>query len=90
MEAAAIDDLMEDAATAEISRSQLWQWMHQRIVTAEGTSVDRAHVTALLEELLQTTPRFDGDRFDEAAEIFRSVTLGETFPTFLTLAAAAA
>ncbi|WP_397545103.1 malate synthase A, partial [Salinibacterium sp.] len=37
--AAAIDDLMEDAATAEISRSQLWQWMHQRMVTAEGTLI---------------------------------------------------
>ena len=37
--AAAIDNLMEDAATAEISRSQLWQWMHQRVVTAEGTLI---------------------------------------------------
>jgi malate synthase len=85
--AAAIDDLMEDAATAEISRSQLWQWMHQRVVTAEGTTVDRAHITALLGELMEAAPRWDGDRFDEAAEIFRVVTLGEDFPTFLTIAA---
>ena len=85
--AAAIDDLMEDAATAEISRSQLWQWMHQHVVTAEGTSVDRALVTRLLDELLAATQRRDGDRFDEAAEVFRSVTLGEDFPTFLTIAA---
>jgi malate synthase len=42
--AAAIDDLMEDAATAEISRSQLWQWMHQRVTTAEGTAVTPALV----------------------------------------------
>ena len=85
--AAAIDDLMEDAATAEISRSQLWQWMHQRVVTAEGTPVDKAHVTALVDELMEAAPRWDGDRFDEAAEIFRAVTLGEDFPTFLTIAA---
>jgi malate synthase len=85
--AAAIDDLMEDAATAEISRSQLWQWMHQRVVTAEGTRVDRALVESLLDELMGAAPRWDGDRFDEAAEIFRAVTLGEDFPTFLTLAA---
>ncbi len=44
--AAAIDDLMEDAATAEISRSQLWQWMHQRVVTTEGTAVTRELVEA--------------------------------------------
>jgi len=85
--AAAIDDLMEDAATAEISRSQLWQWMHQRVVTAEGTRVDRALVESLLGELMGAAPRWDGDRFDEAAEIFRAVTLGEDFPTFLTIAA---
>ena len=85
--AVAIDDLMEDAATAEISRAQLWQWMHQRLVTAEGTRVDRALVESLLDELMEVAPRWDGDRFDEAAEIFRAVTLGEDFPTFLTIAA---
>ena len=85
--AVAIDDLMEDAATAEISRAQLWQWMHQRLVTAEGTRVDRALVESLLDELMEVAPRWDADRFDEAAEIFRAVTLGEDFPTFLTIAA---
>jgi malate synthase len=85
--AAAIDDLMEDAATAEISRSQLWQWMHQGVVTAEGTPVTRAYVEALLAERLATTERAPEDRFDEAAEIFHAVTLGEDFPTFLTIAA---
>ena len=38
--AVAIDHLMEDAATAEISRSQVWQWVHQEVVTAEGTRID--------------------------------------------------
>lgn len=85
--AAAIDDLMEDAATAEISRSQLWQWIHQGIVTHEGTPITRELVALLLDESLATAPRTPGDRFDEAAEVFRLVTLGEDYPTFLTIPA---
>ncbi|CAN5382009.1 malate synthase A [soil metagenome] len=84
--AAAIDNLMEDAATAEISRSQLWQWMHQRVVTAEGTSVTADLVERLLQDAVAeySTP---AGRFDDAAAIFRTVTLEEDFPTFLTIAA---
>jgi malate synthase len=84
--AAAIDGLMEDAATAEISRSQLWQWMRRRVVTAEGTLVTHELIEQLLEKTLQefATP---GGRFDDAAAIFRLVTLDEDFPTFLTIAA---
>lgn len=85
--AAAIDNLMEDAATAEISRSQLWQWMHQRVVTAEGTPVTHRLVERLLAEVLAEQPRTPGDRLDDAAEVFRSVTLEEDFPTFLTITA---
>jgi len=83
--AAAIDDLMEDAATAEISRSQLWQWMHQGIVTRESTPITRELVEGLLEETLATAERSPGDKFDEAAEVFRLVTLGDDYPTFLTI-----
>jgi malate synthase len=85
--AAAIDDLMEDAATAEISRSQLWQWMHQGIVTRESTPITRQLVERLLDETLAGVERSPGDRFDEAAEVFRLVTLGDDFPTFLTIPA---
>ena len=85
--AAAIDNLMEDAATAEISRSQLWQWIHQRVVTAEGTLVTPALVQSILDEVMAQVERHDGDRFDAAIEVFREVTLGEDFPTFLTLGA---
>ena len=42
--AAAIDDLMEDAATAEISRAQVWQWVHHRVTLAEGPPVTAALV----------------------------------------------
>ena len=82
MGAAAIDNLMEDAATAEISRSQLWQWMHQRVVTAEGTTITAQLVERELAAVIEGRPEY-GD----AAEIFRAVTLGDDFPTFLTITA---
>jgi malate synthase len=85
--AAAIDNLMEDAATAEISRSQLWQWIHRGVTTEEGIRVTRAYVESLLDTLLEDVPRADGNRFDDAAAIFREVTLRDDFPTFLTISA---
>jgi malate synthase len=73
--AAAIDNLMEDAATAEISRSQVWQWVHAREFTA-----DRVR-----EVIGEETP--EGGRFAEAREIFERVALGDDFVDFLTLPA---
>ncbi len=84
--AAAIDDLMEDAATAEISRSQLWQWIRQGVATTEGTRVTGELVERLLAAELEARRTPDG-RFDDAAELVRSLTLGEEFPTFLTIEA---
>ena len=85
--AAAIDNLMEDAATAEISRSQIWQWIHQDQRTAAGTMITREWIRELITEFLASTPRTEGDKFDTAAEIFADVSLGDTFPTFLTVSA---
>ena len=85
--AVAIDHLMEDAATAEISRSQVWQWVHQEVVTAEGTRIDAARVEQVLKEVLADLPRTEGDRYDDAADLFRQVALAEDFPTFLTVPA---
>ena len=85
--AAAIDNLMEDAATAEISRSQIWQWIHQDVRTDDGTPITRDRVEGILTELLGTVERFDGDRFDDAADVFRDVALQDEFPTFLTVGA---
>ncbi|HEU6444653.1 MAG TPA: malate synthase A [Gaiellaceae bacterium] len=73
--AAAIDNLMEDAATAEISRSQVWQWVHAGVFTPE-------RVREVIEE-----QGFEGGRFDEAQEIFERVALGDDFVDFLTLPA---
>jgi malate synthase len=83
--AVTIDGLMEDAATAEISRSLLRQWIENRITTEQGTSVDRAMVARILDEELTRLRGRPGDRFDDAADIVRGVTLADEFPTFLTL-----
>ena len=83
----ALDNLMEDAATAEISRSQIWQWIHQDRATDDGTAITVAYVEGLIAEVLAEVPRSDGDRFDDAAEVFREVALREEFPAFLTTGA---
>ncbi|MGD8167502.1 malate synthase A [Herbiconiux sp. P16] len=85
--AAAIDNLMEDAATAEISRSQLWQWIHQGIVTEEGTRITREYVLDVLHDVMRSMDRSLADRFDDAENIVRLVALEEDFPTFLTIPA---
>ena len=74
--AVAIFNLMEDAATSEISRSQVWQWLRHGRVTRE--EVERA--------IAEETARLDGD-VREAEELFREVALGEEFVEFLTLPA---
>ncbi len=74
--AVAIFNLMEDAATSEISRSQVWQWL-------QHGKVARTDVEAAIEEELA---KLDGD-YDEARELFEQVALGEEFVEFLTLPA---
>jgi malate synthase len=81
--AVAIFNLMEDAATAEIARSQVWQWVrHGRF--------DRAAVERVIDEEAERFRAELGDgewRLDEAREIFEQVALGEQFEEFLTLPA---
>ncbi|MFF1882724.1 malate synthase A [Pseudarthrobacter sp. NPDC058196] len=85
--AVAIHNLMEDAATAEISRSQLWQWIFARAITDQGEIVSHEWVEELLDEEFARLERFDGDRFEDARDIFEEVTLSREFPSFLTLPA---
>jgi malate synthase len=85
--AVAIHNLMEDAATAEISRSQLWQWMYARAITDHGEINTHHWIEELLDEEFARLERFDGDRFEDARDIFEEVTLAQDFPTFLTLPA---
>jgi len=85
-----IDNLMEDAATAEISRSQLWQWARHHSPLTDGRAVDLELVERLMREELsrlrdQLGPaRFDGGRFDKAAELFLRMTASPECPEFLT------
>jgi malate synthase len=91
--AAAIYNLMEDAATAEISRSQVWQWVHHAVALREGGAVTRDLVRALVAEELARlrdaagAPAFEQGRFREAAEVFEGVALSDRFVEFLTLPA---
>jgi malate synthase len=91
--AVAIFNLMEDAATAEISRSQVWQWVRGGVVTAEGTTVTPDLVRRVLAEELQRIRETVGEeafaagRYAEAAELFESLALADDFVEFLTLPA---
>lgn len=88
--AVAIDNLMEDAATAEISRSQLWQWIHLEATTAEGTPITRDLVEQEIDSVVAALVAGggDADALGAAAEIVREVSLAEELPEFLTTIAA--
>jgi malate synthase len=83
--AAAIDNLMEDAATAEISRSQVWQWVHAGTTTIEGNPITDGFVRSIISSVMEHMVRFPGDRFDDAVDLFEQVALGEEFVAFLTV-----
>ncbi|MEX0757871.1 MAG: malate synthase A, partial [Acidimicrobiia bacterium] len=82
--AAAIDDLMEDAATAEISRSQIWQWVHHGVRTDDGSVITEERVRRLIDE---ECGLLDIPHLDDARKVFEDVALGDHFPDFLTLPA---
>jgi malate synthase len=85
--AAAIFDLMEDAATAEISRSQLWQWRTHGVRLDDGRAADGALYAALREEELAKLGGRATGRLAEAAELLDRLVLRDDFPDFLTLEA---
>jgi malate synthase len=86
--AAAIHNLMEDAATAEISRSQVWQWVRNEVVLDTGSKV----TAELVREVLAGTRAMLRDEvptehLDPACQLFEEVALAEEYPDFLTLPA---
>ena len=91
--AAALYNLMEDAATAEISRSQLWQWVHNQAQTNEGVTVSADLVRRIADEEMETIRTMVGDetfasgRYEQARRVFEKVALAPEFVEFLTLAA---
>ncbi|MFN3266418.1 MAG: malate synthase A [Deinococcales bacterium] len=80
-----INNLMEDAATAEISRAQLWQWVHHQVVLEDGEVVTRAMVLESIERHLGQL-KAQGKRFEEAAMLLIKTT-EEPFADFLTISA---
>ena len=91
--AAAIYHLMEDAATAEISRTQVWQWVHRGATLEDGRPVTYELYRELLPDELKKiedyvgAERYASGRFEEAAEIFDRLVKDEDFVEFLTLPA---
>lgn len=84
--AAALHNLMEDAATAEISRSQLWQWLHHRVPTQDGRVIDEARLERILEEESLKVADVCAHR-SEAEALLRELVFSRDFPEFLTLKA---
>jgi len=85
-------NLMEDAATAEISRAQVWQWLHHRAMV-DGAPLTREHFDRVVVEEMQRVGRevgdakFSGGRFPEARDLFVRLSTAPTFEEFLTVPA---
>ncbi len=86
-------DLMEDAATAEISRAQVWQWIRHGARLDDGRVVTEALFRGLLDEEMASVraevgpARYDAGRFADAAELFARLTVAPDLADFLTLPA---
>ena len=88
-----IYDLMEDAATAEISRAQVWQWVHHQAPLDDGSVVDAKRFERTVSEEMKRIedevggPRFASGKFNEACDLFVRLSLAPRFEEFLTLPA---
>jgi malate synthase len=78
-------NLMEDAATAEICRTQLWQWLKFEAPLDDGRTLTRPLFDALMAEEMAALPQ--GERLEEARSLFESLVLAEDCAEFLTIPA---
>jgi malate synthase len=91
--AAGINNMMEDAATAEIARSQVWQWRHAGTQLSGGRKVTEELVRSVIDEELGKIRDALGEqtytegRWEQAREVFEQVALADDFVDFLTLPA---
>ena len=87
--AVAINNLMEDAATAEIARSQLWQWIRHGAKTEDGKPITLERCRAILREESKqiAAAGADRERLAAAGELLDGLIAAKNFPEFLTLAA---
>jgi malate synthase len=81
-----IYNLMEDAATAEISRTQVWQWLRHGAKLSDGRKITSEMVREIVAEMLQR-PAWGGGKFRQAAELFEQLSLSGDLTEFLTLEA---
>ena len=82
--AVAINNLMEDVATAEIARAQLWQWIKCEAKLDDGRTITADLYEQIRKEELEKLGGADKDRLGDAAEIMDKLVLCETFTDFLT------
>lgn len=91
--AAALYNLMEDAATAEISRTQVWQWLKNKAKLDDGRIITKDLVLEWQKEELENikeyvgADRYENGRFELATELFEELVFDENFQEFLTLKA---
>jgi malate synthase len=87
--AVALFNLMEDVATAEIARSQVWQWLHHGVHLEDGRTITPELVKRIEDEELAALPATSepGRRFEDARAIFEEVALADEFVEFLTFPA---
>ncbi len=85
--AAAIFNLMEDAATAEISRAQLWQWLWHEVSTDTGEHIDRDFYASTRADELAKLGGREKERYGDAVDILDKLVLNDEFIPFLTLVA---
>ncbi len=83
----ALYNLMEDAATAEISRAQLWQWLNHHAHLDDGRVFDKALYTQLFNDELEQLNQTDFKIIDSAKQLFNDLVLDKQFKSFLTLSA---
>ncbi|MHA1566341.1 MAG: malate synthase A [Alphaproteobacteria bacterium] len=88
-----IYNLMEDAATAEISRTQVWQWLRHGAKLNDGRTIDKALVEQIVSDALESkateigAENFKASRFEQAAKLFSEMATADDFSEFLTLPA---
>lgn len=85
--AVAIHNLMEDAATAEISRAQLWQWVHHRVVLSDGAIANKDLYVKIRSDELSKLNVSGTAHFLDAATVLDRLVLNDSFPDFLTIEA---
>ncbi|MPZ61216.1 MAG: malate synthase A [Propionibacteriales bacterium] len=91
--AAAISNLMEDAATAEIARSQIWQWTHNDVRLDTGRPVTSELVRTIFDEEMEKireqvgAATYDRGHFTQARDVFERVALSDDYADFLTIPA---